>query len=104
MYRSRRSKNQALNPLRAPLSKAPATVVSSLNVIEASLLAPDARDLAYPGHPRWPEPASGAVIVRCVPHEIRFCATSAGRVAYTAVGEGPPLVFPAWWVSHQEVL
>jgi pimeloyl-ACP methyl ester carboxylesterase/DNA-binding CsgD family transcriptional regulator len=39
-----------------------------------------------------------------VEHEIRFCPTSAGRVAYSTVGDGPPLVFPAWWVSHQEVL
>src|SRR4051812_30989767 len=101
MYRSRRSKNQALNPLRAPLSNAPATVVSSLSVIEASLLGPEAPDLAYPGHLRWPEGASGAVMVRCVQHEIRFCPTSAGRVAYSMVGDGPPLVFPAWWVSHQ---
>ena len=40
----------------------------------------------------------------CVDHEIRFCPTSAGRIAYTTIGDGPPLVFPAWWVSHQEVL
>jgi pimeloyl-ACP methyl ester carboxylesterase/DNA-binding CsgD family transcriptional regulator len=33
---------------------------------------------------------------------IRFCATGAGRIAYAAVGEGPPLVFPAWWVSDLE--
>jgi pimeloyl-ACP methyl ester carboxylesterase/DNA-binding CsgD family transcriptional regulator len=39
-----------------------------------------------------------------VEHEIRFCPTSAGRIAYTTIGDGPPLVFPAWWVSHQEVL
>ena len=39
-----------------------------------------------------------------VEHEIRFCPTSAGRVAYATSGDGPPLVFPAWWVSHQEVL
>ena len=43
-------------------------------------------------------------MVVCVEHEIRFCPTSAGRVAYTTVGDGPPLVLPAWWVSHQEVL
>ena len=36
--------------------------------------------------------------------EIRFCATSAGRIAYAIAGAGPPLVLPAWWVSHQEVL
>src|SRR5262249_35511371 len=42
--------------------------------------------------------------VRFVEPEIRFCPTSAGRIAYTTIGDGPPLVFPAWWVSHQEVL
>ena len=36
--------------------------------------------------------------------EIRFCATSAGRIAYAATGEGPGLVLPGWWVSHQEAL
>jgi pimeloyl-ACP methyl ester carboxylesterase/DNA-binding CsgD family transcriptional regulator len=39
-----------------------------------------------------------------VEHLIRYCPTAAGRVAYTTIGDGPPLVFPAWWVSHQEVL
>jgi pimeloyl-ACP methyl ester carboxylesterase/DNA-binding CsgD family transcriptional regulator len=39
-----------------------------------------------------------------VEHEIRFCPTSAGRVAYTTIGSGPPLVLTPWWVSHQEVL
>src|SRR3954465_11553717 len=43
-------------------------------------------------------------MVRCVKHEIRFCSPSGGRVAYSTVGDGPPVVFPAWWVSHQEVL
>ena len=33
---------------------------------------------------------------------IRFCATSAGRIAYATAGEGPALVFPAWWVSDLE--
>jgi pimeloyl-ACP methyl ester carboxylesterase/DNA-binding CsgD family transcriptional regulator len=33
---------------------------------------------------------------------IRFCATGAGRIAYATVGDGPALVFPAWWVSDLE--
>jgi class 3 adenylate cyclase len=34
---------------------------------------------------------------------IRFCTTTDGvRIAYATVGEGPPLVLPAWWVSHLE--
>jgi pimeloyl-ACP methyl ester carboxylesterase/DNA-binding CsgD family transcriptional regulator len=43
-------------------------------------------------------------MVHDVEPEIRFCPTPAGRVAYTTIGDGPPLVFPAWWVSHQEIL
>jgi pimeloyl-ACP methyl ester carboxylesterase/DNA-binding CsgD family transcriptional regulator len=33
---------------------------------------------------------------------IRFCATGAGRIAYGTAGDGPALVFPAWWVSDLE--
>jgi pimeloyl-ACP methyl ester carboxylesterase/DNA-binding CsgD family transcriptional regulator len=33
---------------------------------------------------------------------IRFCASSGGRIAYATVGDGPALVFPAWWVSDLE--
>jgi len=68
------------------------------------VLGRNVRDLAEAGHLRWPEQASGAAMVLCVEHEIRFCPSSAGRIAYTSVGDGPPLVFPAWWVSHQGVL
>jgi pimeloyl-ACP methyl ester carboxylesterase len=31
---------------------------------------------------------------------IRYCATPAGRVAYSASGTGPPLLFDSGWVSH----
>ncbi|MBE2320676.1 alpha/beta fold hydrolase [Solirubrobacter sp. CPCC 204708] len=34
--------------------------------------------------------------------EIRFCAVPGGRVAYATLGDGPPLVVPAPWVSHLE--
>lgn len=68
------------------------------------MLGPDACDLALTGHLRWPERATRTAMVLCVEHEIRFCPTSAGRIAYASVGTGPPLVLPAWWVSHQEVL
>jgi pimeloyl-ACP methyl ester carboxylesterase/DNA-binding CsgD family transcriptional regulator len=34
---------------------------------------------------------------------IGFCPVEGGRIAYAATGEGPPLVVPAWWVSHIEV-
>lgn len=35
--------------------------------------------------------------------EIRFLSLRARRVAYEARGNGPPLVAPAWWVSHLEL-
>ena len=34
---------------------------------------------------------------------IRYCATPAGRVAYSASGAGPPLLFDSGWVSHLRV-
>jgi pimeloyl-ACP methyl ester carboxylesterase/DNA-binding CsgD family transcriptional regulator len=35
--------------------------------------------------------------------EIRFLPLSTRRLAYEMRGEGPPLVAPAWWVSHLEL-
>jgi pimeloyl-ACP methyl ester carboxylesterase/DNA-binding CsgD family transcriptional regulator len=35
--------------------------------------------------------------------EIRFMQFRGRRVAYAVSGEGPPLVVPAWWVSHLEL-
>jgi pimeloyl-ACP methyl ester carboxylesterase len=35
--------------------------------------------------------------------EIRFCSVGGHAVAYKLAGEGPPLVVPAWWVSHLEL-
>jgi hypothetical protein len=35
--------------------------------------------------------------------EIRFLRLGARRVAYELRGDGPPLVAPAWWVSHLEL-
>lgn len=35
--------------------------------------------------------------------EIRFLRVGDRRVAYDVRGEGPPLVAPAWWVSHLEL-
>src|SRR5437764_10442909 len=31
---------------------------------------------------------------------VRYCSTPAGRVAYSAVGGGPPLLCETGWVSH----
>ena len=33
---------------------------------------------------------------------IGFCPVDGGRIAYAVTGDGPPLVLPAWWVSHLE--
>ena len=35
--------------------------------------------------------------------EIRFLPFAGRRVAYAVIGDGPPLVAPAWWVSHLEL-
>jgi pimeloyl-ACP methyl ester carboxylesterase/DNA-binding CsgD family transcriptional regulator len=35
--------------------------------------------------------------------EIRFLRFGGRRVAYAVTGDGPPLVAPAWWVSHLEL-
>jgi pimeloyl-ACP methyl ester carboxylesterase/DNA-binding CsgD family transcriptional regulator len=35
--------------------------------------------------------------------EIRFLRFEGRRVAYAVSGEGPPLVAPAWWVSHLDL-
>jgi pimeloyl-ACP methyl ester carboxylesterase/DNA-binding CsgD family transcriptional regulator len=35
--------------------------------------------------------------------EIRFLRVGDRRVAYEVRGDGPPLVVPAWWVSHLEL-
>jgi pimeloyl-ACP methyl ester carboxylesterase/DNA-binding CsgD family transcriptional regulator len=34
--------------------------------------------------------------------DIRFCGLGGRRIAYATVGEGPPIVFGAKWVSHLE--
>jgi pimeloyl-ACP methyl ester carboxylesterase/DNA-binding CsgD family transcriptional regulator len=35
--------------------------------------------------------------------EIRFLRFAGRRVAYAVTGDGPPIVAPAWWVSHLEL-
>jgi pimeloyl-ACP methyl ester carboxylesterase len=35
--------------------------------------------------------------------EIRFLQFAGRRVAYAVTGDGPPIVSPAWWVSHVEL-
>jgi class 3 adenylate cyclase len=38
-----------------------------------------------------------------VEQQIRFCTTAEGaHIAYATIGQGPPLIWPAYWVSHLE--
>jgi class 3 adenylate cyclase/pimeloyl-ACP methyl ester carboxylesterase len=37
--------------------------------------------------------------------DIRFCVTNTGRrIAYSPLGHGPALLFPAWWINNLQVL
>jgi DNA-binding SARP family transcriptional activator len=46
-------------------------------------------------------PLAKRVSVRAALHEVQFCRTSDDvRIAYATVGEGPPLVWAAHWLSH----
>lgn len=38
-----------------------------------------------------------------IAEQIRFLAFEDRRIAYALSGDGPPLVAPAWWVSHLEL-
>jgi DNA-binding winged helix-turn-helix (wHTH) protein/pimeloyl-ACP methyl ester carboxylesterase len=58
---------------------------------------PNGEEPAYAAGPRRPErlPASPAL------HKVQFCTTSDGvRIAYASVGDGPPVVWAAHWLSH----
>ena len=49
------------------------------------------------------DPAPPAAPERSLRQEIRFCTASDGaRIAYSAVGNGPPLVKAANWLNHLE--
>lgn len=49
------------------------------------------------------EPAPPAAPERSLRQEIRFCAAKDGvRIAYSTVGDGPPLVKAANWLNHLE--
>ena len=45
---------------------------------------------------------TGHADCRAMEQDIRFCELDGKRIAYATVGEGPPLVFGAKWVSHLE--
>ena len=43
------------------------------------------------------------MVARSHDAEIRFLSFAGHRIACQVTGEGPPLVAPAWWVSHLEL-
>jgi DNA-binding SARP family transcriptional activator/pimeloyl-ACP methyl ester carboxylesterase len=46
-------------------------------------------------------PHAGRLCARPALHEVQFCTTSDGvRIAYACVGDGPPVVWAAHWLSH----
>src|SRR5215510_12602454 len=46
-------------------------------------------------------PHADPLQARAASHEVKFCRTSDGvRIAYAVVGDGPPLVWAAHWLSH----
>ena len=48
-----------------------------------------------------PRPDAERLRARPALHEVQFCRTSDGvRIAYARVGDGPPLVWAAHWLSH----
>src|ERR1700692_1174526 len=54
----------------------------------------------------WCFPSSGGrrrLMAMLEKSEIQFLPLGARRVAYEIRGDGPPLVAPAWWVSHLEL-
>jgi pimeloyl-ACP methyl ester carboxylesterase/DNA-binding SARP family transcriptional activator len=53
-------------------------------------------DVRMRGHERIVPRSAGAPV-----HEVKFCRTSDGvQIAYARVGDGPPVVWAAHWLSH----
>jgi pimeloyl-ACP methyl ester carboxylesterase/DNA-binding CsgD family transcriptional regulator len=66
----------------------------------------DAFDFAVCGQIRWPEPARGLDTLDRMPspaQSVRFVELDGLRLAWAAVGDGPPLVMGGWWMSHLEL-
>ena len=71
---------------------------------EAERLAQHSRKQALAGSPS-PEPAAPAPMTRqsAPVQDVRYCRTKDGvQIAYSSIGEGPPLVKTANWMSHIE--
>jgi DNA-binding SARP family transcriptional activator/pimeloyl-ACP methyl ester carboxylesterase len=56
---------------------------------------------ARPDHLATPRPNTGRLCAGRALHDVRFSTTSDHvRIAYACVGDGPPLVWAAHWLSH----
>lgn len=65
-----------------------------------------APDFAVCGQIQWPEPAK--VLATLDPmsspaQSVRFVELNGRRIAWTAIGNGPPIVMGGWWMSHLEL-
>ncbi|MEU4223304.1 alpha/beta fold hydrolase [Nonomuraea sp. NPDC026600] len=51
------------------------------------------------------QPAVPRTVDRLPPHDLRFLPLpTGGRLAYATIGHGPPLVVPAAWIGHLELM
>jgi predicted ATPase/DNA-binding SARP family transcriptional activator/pimeloyl-ACP methyl ester carboxylesterase/tRNA A-37 threonylcarbamoyl transferase component Bud32 len=96
------------------LAKTPAERPSSMRQVAAALeaiqagrwpqgLEPAAAGVPVAGGSQVPARLGPAPVGRSLEQEIRFCRARDGvQIAYATVGEGPPLVKVANWLSHLE--
>jgi pimeloyl-ACP methyl ester carboxylesterase/DNA-binding CsgD family transcriptional regulator len=65
-----------------------------------------APDFAVYGQIRWPEPAKVPATLDPMStptQSVRFVELNGRRIAWAAVGQGPPIVMGGWWMSHLEL-
>jgi pimeloyl-ACP methyl ester carboxylesterase/DNA-binding CsgD family transcriptional regulator len=65
-----------------------------------------AHDFAVCGQIRWPEPAKALATLDRMSspaQPVRFVELNGRRIAWAAVGDGPPIVMGGWWMSHLEL-
>jgi pimeloyl-ACP methyl ester carboxylesterase/DNA-binding SARP family transcriptional activator len=83
------------------------TRATLIRLLRATGQAPHAQQASPPEASRvMPVRFAAAATIRPRPGtcEVRFCSTCDGvRLAYASVGEGPPLVWAAHWLSHLEI-
>jgi pimeloyl-ACP methyl ester carboxylesterase/DNA-binding CsgD family transcriptional regulator len=65
-------------------------------------------NFASTGQFRWPDPVIatpgiGLATVTGPEQSIRFASVGGRRLAWAAVGDGPPLLMGGWWMSHLEL-